>query len=218
MVYSRISNIFYVCTSIGVVQALIDELDLRFPAHHVMDAMGIMFPQYWVQEGADRTFSTYISILKDALCYSKCLVQVEGEGKWVKLILSAKALDKQSCMFHMSMLNQSKLVMQPLYHLNRATKIWQIMGANGLLQHAFPEYFKLVTMALILVPRSVEDERAFSTISFIKRKLQNKLVEYLPLCVKMFTQNFYTLRSFSYQEVVDIWKVQKHRYCMQDPV
>jgi hypothetical protein len=89
-----------------------------------MDAMGIVFPQYWVQEGADRSFSTHLSILKDAFCYSKCLVQVEGKGEWVKLVLSTKALDEQSCMFKMSMSSQSKLVMQPLYHLNPATKIW----------------------------------------------------------------------------------------------
>jgi hypothetical protein len=108
--------------------------------------------------------------------------------------------------------------MQPLYHLNPATKIWQIIGANGLLRHAFPEYFKLATMALTLVLGSVEDEKAFSIVSFVKGKLRNKLVEHLPLCVKMFTQKFYTLRSFPYQEAVDIWKVQKHRYCMQDPL
>jgi hypothetical protein len=73
-------------------------------------------------------------------------------------------------------------------------------------------------MALTLVLGSVEDERAFSTVSFVKGKLRNKLVEHLPLCIKMFTQKFYTLRSFPYQEAADIWKVQKHRYCMQDPV
>ena len=93
MVYNRISNIFYVCTSVGVTQALIDELDLQFPAYHIMDAMEIVFPQYWVQEGTNRTFSTHLSILKDTFCYSKCLVQVEGEGEWMKPILSAKALD-----------------------------------------------------------------------------------------------------------------------------
>jgi hypothetical protein len=78
------------------------------------------------------------------------------------------------------------------------------MGANSLLRHAFPEYFRLATMALTLVLGSVEDERAFSTVSFVKGKLRNKLVEHLPLCVKMFTQKFYTLRNFPYQEVVDI--------------
>jgi hypothetical protein len=51
-------------------------------------------------------------------------VQVEDEGEWVKPVLSAKPLDEQSYMFKMNMLSQSRLVMQPLYHLNPATKIW----------------------------------------------------------------------------------------------
>jgi hypothetical protein len=206
------------CDNAGIAEALIEELDLRFPTHHVMDAMGVVFPQYSMQENVERTFSTHLCILKDVLCHSKCVVELDGEGDWVKPLLSAKALDEESCMFKMSMLSQSKLVMMPPYYMNPATKLWQIMEANSLLRHAFPVYFRLATMALTLVLGSVEDERAFSTMGFIKEKLQNKLVEHLPLFVKMFTQKFYTLRSFSYQEAVDIWKVQKHWYCMQDPV
>jgi hypothetical protein len=217
-VFPNCVNVFRLYDTAGIAEALIEELDFRFPAHHVMDAMGVVFPQYWMQENPERTFSTHLCILKDAFCHSKCVVELDGEGDWVKPLLSAKALDEQSCMFKMSMLSQSKLVMMPPYRVNPATKLWQIMGANSLLRHAFPEYFRLATMALTLVLGSVEDERAFSTVGFVKGKLRNKLVEHLPLCVKMFTQKFYTLRSFPYQEAVDIWKVQKHRYCMQDPV
>jgi hypothetical protein len=47
--------------------------------------------------------------------------------------------------------------MMPSYHLNLATKLWQIIGANFFLRHAFLEYFRLATMALILVLGSVED-------------------------------------------------------------
>jgi hypothetical protein len=84
----------------------------------------------------------------------------------------------------------------PLNHLNPAAKLWQIMGANSLLQHVFLEYFKLVNMALTLVLGFVEDERTFSIVGFVKGKLQNKLVKHLPLYVKMFNQIFYTFRSF----------------------
>jgi hypothetical protein len=31
-------------TNVGIAQALIEELDLRFPAYHVMDTMGVVFP------------------------------------------------------------------------------------------------------------------------------------------------------------------------------
>jgi hypothetical protein len=57
------------------------------------------------------------------------------------------------------------------------------MGVISLLQHALLEYFRLATMALTLVLGSIEDQRAFSTMDFLKMKLQNKLGEYLPLCV-----------------------------------
>jgi hypothetical protein len=32
------------CTDVGIAQALIEELDLQFPAYHVMDAMGVVIP------------------------------------------------------------------------------------------------------------------------------------------------------------------------------
>jgi hypothetical protein len=38
--------------SIEIAQSLIDELDSRFPSHEVLDAFGILYPQYWVQESA----------------------------------------------------------------------------------------------------------------------------------------------------------------------
>jgi hypothetical protein len=33
---------------IGVGEALIQELEIRFPAHGVLDALGIGYPQYWM--------------------------------------------------------------------------------------------------------------------------------------------------------------------------
>jgi hypothetical protein len=38
----------------------------------------------------------------------------------------------------------------------------------------------------------MEDERTFSTLMFIKSKLQNQLCEHLDLVVRMFAQPFYT--------------------------
>jgi hypothetical protein len=122
-VFPNCVNVFNLCDNAGIAEALIEELDLRFPTHHVMDAMGVVFPQYSMQENVERTFSTHLCILKDVLCHSKCVVELDGEGDWVKPLLSAKALDEESCMFKMSMLSQSKLVMMPPYYMNPATKL-----------------------------------------------------------------------------------------------
>jgi hypothetical protein len=58
------------------------------------------------------------------------------------------------------------------------------------------EYLKLVELAVIMVLGSVEDERTFSNVNFLKLKLQNQLTIHLDLVVKMFAQNFYHLDSF----------------------
>ena len=65
-------------------------------------------------------------------------------------------------------------------------------------------------MAMTIVLGSIENERAFSSVEFVKGKLRNKLGDHLPLCVQMFTQKFYTLKNFLYIEVVWIWKENKH--------
>jgi hypothetical protein len=33
---------------VGVIKTLIQELETRFLAHGVMDALGIVYPQYWL--------------------------------------------------------------------------------------------------------------------------------------------------------------------------
>ena len=69
-------------------------------------------------------------------------------------------------------------------------------------------------MAMTIVLRYVEDERAFSIVGFFKGKLRNKVGGHLPLCVQMFTQKYYTLKNFPYTEAVQAWRANKHRYCM----
>lgn len=201
-----------------VAQALISELDARFPANHIMDALGVVFPQYWAQPNADASFSAHLTILKDVFCHPRSVVAVDGEVAWVHELLSSTALDEQMCMFKMSMKANSKSVMAPPFTVNPMTKLWQILGSNSMLLHAFPEYFKVAQMAITLVLGSIEDERAFSTVGFVKGKLRNKLGEHLPLCVQMFTQKFYGLKSFPYSEAVQVWKAMKHRYGMNQPV
>jgi len=51
----------------------------------------------------------------------------------------------------------------------------------------FPEYVKLVEMAMVQIMGSVEDECCFSMLAFMKSKLHNRLITHLHLVVKMFT-------------------------------
>ena len=59
----------------------------------------------------------------------------------------------------------------------------------------------MAKMAMTIVLDSIEDEGAFSTVGFVKGKSRNKLGDHLPLCVQMFTQKFYTLKTSSTQRL-----------------
>ena len=149
--------------------------------------MRIVFPQYWLQDNVDSSFSVVLAILKDFFATPKPCVNLEGDGDWMPQLLSTSDLDSQMAMSKMAMKSNSKGVLIPPLIVNPIIKLWQILGSNALLVHAFPEYFKVAKMAMTIVLGSVEDERAFSTVGFIKGKLQNKLGEHMPLYVQMFT-------------------------------
>ena len=129
------------------------------------------------------SFSAHLAILKATFWQPKPLVDAKEDGAWVSNLLSTSALDEQMAMFKMAMKSNSKPVLQPPFIVNPMTKLWQILGSNALLLHSFLEYFKVAKMAMTIVMDSVEDERAFSTVGFVKGKLRNKLGDHLPLYV-----------------------------------
>jgi hypothetical protein len=55
----------------------------------------------------------------------------------------------------------------------------------------------------VMVLGNVEDERCFSTLSFMKSKLWNQLTTHLDLVVKMFAQDHYILDTFPFEDWVD---------------
>ena len=82
--------------------------------------------------------------------------------------------------------------------VNPLTRLWRRIKANGLLRHKLSDYFKVVELAVVTVLGSVEDERTFSTLSFMKNKLRNRLSVHLPVVEGMHAQEFYTLHNFPY--------------------
>ena len=58
---------------------------------------------------------------------------------------------------------------------------------------------------LVQVIGGVEDERVFSSLSFLKTKLRNPLDPHLGVVVGMYSQNIYTLQNFPYVSIFDSW-------------
>jgi hypothetical protein len=90
-----------------IAQSLCNEFDWRFPSHELLDAFGIIYPQYWRQEGAEESFSQHLLVLKDF--YSRAKVVNEGRplvdgGKpyTAPKMLSASILDNQQGFFKLT--------------------------------------------------------------------------------------------------------------------
>ena len=181
-----------------------------------MDAFGIVYPQYWRIPEADQNFQWHIAIIKEHYYYPKELakkkskkgeeVQLEEEVhavKTVEPVLCATKLEEQAMMFQITMKSNCDGAMMGDLSLNLLTHLWHRLEASGLLRHKLSEYLKIVELAVVVVLGSIENEHTFSTLSFMKNKLRNRLNVHLPLVVAMHAQEFYTLTDFPYNAAYD---------------
>jgi hypothetical protein len=72
------------------------------------------------------------------------------------------------------------------------TKMWVTIKNNALLIEYLSEFLKLVEIVVVSVLGSMEDERSFLMLAFMKDKLHNRLGPTLNTTIKMFAQKFYT--------------------------
>jgi hypothetical protein len=68
------------------------------------------------------------------------------------------------------MKSQATKSMEQPHTLNLVTKLWQKLGCNALLLSKLSEYMKVAQIAVTAVLGSCEDERTFSTLSFVKKR------------------------------------------------
>ena len=61
------------------------------------------------------------------------------------------------------------------------TRLSRCIETNSMLRHKLLEYMKIAELEVVIVLGSVEDERIFSTLSFMKNKLHSYLSTHLPL-------------------------------------
>ncbi len=86
------------------------------------------------------------------------------------------------------------------------------IGSFPHLKAFIPKIFQLVEIAMVQVLGLAEDERTFSTLSFVKSKLRIHLNENLHTIVGIYSQTLYTLNTFvGYDACYDDWKEQKPR-------
>jgi hypothetical protein len=88
--------------------------------------------------------------------------------------------------------------------VNPLTRLWNMINVSHLV-HTFTKYLKLAKIAMMHALVSVEDERCFNFISFLKSKMRNCLNPHLQLVVLMYAQLFFTLDTFPYATTFESW-------------
>jgi hypothetical protein len=201
---------------------LLDETKARFLSVSLMDALGVVYPQYWIQGDCEDSFRKHLTILEDYYCEPK-YVSNGAETLLIPPLLDRYRLEVEQPLFKVAMINNSAaaLEMPPLGSsalllINPLTKIWRVLDGNSTLNKCFPEFFKLTEIAMIHVLGSVEDERTFSSLNFLKDRLRNRLDQHLQVVVGMHGQQVYSLKTFPYDTCFKQWvhSAEVYRYGM----
>ena len=187
---------------------IISELEKRIPAVELMDALGIVYPQYWVSPIATDTFLQHLDVLK---CWFGVPKRLKGDFV-VPTLIDAQRLAEQSSFFKLSMLNNAQWAVEQNFRMNPLSRLWKKLSSNALLASKLSELLKIAEVAAITVMDSIEDERTFSTLNYMKSKVRNNLDDHLDLVVYMFGQSFYDLKTFSMQDAISKWKDVKTHY------
>jgi hypothetical protein len=136
-------------------------------------------------------------------------------------VLDRYKLESEQPLFKMAMINNSEwaLELPPLGahpavpFVNPLTKLWWEFDANSALSASFPEYIKLAQIAVIHLLGSVEDERTFSSLTFVKDKLRNRLEGlHLGVVIGMHAQAVYSFKTFPYDDCFKQWVHSAERY------
>ena len=188
------------------------ELDVRFPEVELMNLLGIVFPQYWIEPNCDDLFSLHVKTLHShfgVACFVNFGTVDAPVCRQVDPLLDGRLLMLQMSLFKLTMKSHAHAAMEEPRDENPLTKVWVRIGQNTLMLSRLLEYIKVAEIAIAVVLGSVEDERTFSTLSFMKSKLRNRLGGHMDTCVKLFSQSFFTLETFPITKAISSWREER---------
>jgi hypothetical protein len=55
------------------------ELEIKFQTHGVMNVLGIVYPQYWLQPDCDASFANHLQVFKVIFYYGKTMHKVDEQ-------------------------------------------------------------------------------------------------------------------------------------------
>jgi hypothetical protein len=95
---------------------------------------------------------------------------------------------------------------------NPLSLLWLKLSASTYFTGYISEWFKVAKIAVVTVIGSVEDERTFSTLSWMKSRVRNRLNLHLDCTLRLYSQPWWrSVSSFPYQIAMDHWERMRDR-------
>lgn len=112
--------------------------------------MGVVYSQYWMQEGADDSFAKHKEVIK--LCDCEVYSVETGEVlKTIMPLLTCGNWDAQQGLFKLCMKSNCDAAMDPPYSTNYFNHLWKMLTNTQLLCPSFPKFMKLIEIAMVYV-------------------------------------------------------------------
>ncbi len=131
---------------IKITQTLIFELQWQFPNQKVTMALGIVYPQYWLNliivEGS---FLLHLNVIKSTFCVAR----KTANGIMVPPLLDSHMLNVQSSCFRLTMSHNVERAMAEHSELNLVTKLWMRINFSHILSEKFSKYNKLAKIVMV---------------------------------------------------------------------
>lgn len=160
----------------------------------------------------NRSFEVHLEVIKQHLSNGDRLISVGTIDQLsVEPIISWARLNYEAGTFKLAMIANAEAAMLRPLEVNPFTSIWRTITSNGMLSFSLSKFIKVTGIACVQVLGSTEDDRTFSTLTFIKNRLRNRLTTHLELAVAMFAQKFYTIDNFPYSAAYATWQSVRHR-------
>ena len=86
------------------------------------------------------------------------------------------------------------------------TRMWRAIAASDIMLSSVSEWAKFAQLAIVMPIGSVDNERVFSSMNFIKSALRSSLKgNHLNAAVHMFLQREYTIETFPFTKAFNDW-------------
>ncbi|KAH7314796.1 hypothetical protein KP509_21G020700 [Ceratopteris richardii] len=192
----------------SICNKLTSEIRERFPRDELLEAMAIVHPLHW-NHAKDKSlltndFKSKVQVLSDHFGKNAYLADRILEG-----IINPNLKKKQSGIFGQTMWEQFDFIKDPS-NPGSMTKLWKKLDISPFLKESMSEYFKVANLCLTMILGSIEDERLWSSLTFIRNATRNRLNKNLDTCLRFFVSKS-DLETFPFEEAYAIWKSQCQR-------